>query len=73
MKHPKLVEWWIDLHHPPPVTKGGDQELVEATNERRMREYRETRRPYLQAYLELGMGLAVLSLMSWAIYSSSFS
>lgn len=56
-KHPKIVEWWIDLHHPPPVMKDGDQELVGATNERRMREYRETKRPYRQAYIELGMGL----------------
>lgn len=67
IRHPRIVEWWIDLHHPPPVMKDGDQELVGATNERRMREYREAKRPYRQAYTELGMGLAVLGLLIWAI------
>lgn len=72
-KHPRIVEWWIDLHHPPPVMKDGDKELVGATNERRMREHRETKRPYRQAYIELGMGLAVFGLLFWAIYWNSVS
>ncbi|PZU78176.1 MAG: hypothetical protein DI546_04250 [Rhizobium sp.] len=68
IRHPRFVEWWIDLHHPAPVMKDGDKELVGATNERRMREYRETKRPYRQAYLELTTGAVVFGLLGGAIW-----
>ncbi|WP_312356719.1 hypothetical protein [Agrobacterium sp.] len=48
--------------------KNGDKELVGATNERRMREYRETKRPYRQAYLELAIGAVVFGLLGGAIW-----
>ncbi|WP_331373352.1 hypothetical protein [Sinorhizobium chiapasense] len=75
LKHPKIIEHWIDLNQdsPPvmqPIPEDDPGDLVRKSNARRMKAWKERKRPYLEAYFTLIAAAAVLGGTAWAIYSA---
>lgn len=74
-RHPKIIERWIDLNDDsPPVMQAIPEDdpgnLVRESNDRRMKAWKDRKRPYFEAYFTLIAATAVIGGTAWAILAT---